>query len=326
MIFRRLWTRAVRNGLPAGGLAFLVAMAIGRTAGAARAPIPDRAADPYRGAIVVDARSGTVLFEERADAIGYPASLVKLMNLLLILERVEAGTLKLGQEVRVDAEAAGMGGSQVYLAENELFSVEELLYAMIVQSANDAAVALAKTVAGSKQGFVRLMNKRAQELGMYRTRFHSVHGLPPGVGQAPDISTARDIATLSLEVLKRPDALRYTATKERGFRNNEFVMRTHNALLHSFPGCDGLKTGYFRLAGYSIAATAKRGAQRVVAVVIGSRERRIRNQQAAELLSLGFQENSDVPSAGRGWDGPVALDICILGRRVDHESEIGSIR
>ena len=116
------------------------------------------------------------------------------------------------------AEASKIGGSQVYLKENEVFPVDELLYALIVQSANDAATALAIHYAGSKEAFVRLMNKRAQEIGMKDTVFHSVHGLPPGKGQLPDVSTPRDIAKLCRELLKKPDALKYTSTKERAFR------------------------------------------------------------------------------------------------------------
>lgn len=255
---------------------------------AGRAPLQPRKADPCLGAIVVNAGTGEVLIEENADAMGYPASMIKLMDLLLVLEQVEQGGATLEQDVRVDAESAGMGGSQVYLAENELFSVNELLYALMIQSANDAAVALAKRLAGSTDEFVKRMNSKAQELGMRRTRFHSVHGLPPGEGQSPDVSTARDIASLSRAVLAHPQALAYTSVTERGFRNDEFMMRTHNPLLRTFDGCDGLKTGYFRKGGFSIAATAERDGVRLVAVVLGSETKQRRNAKAAELLSSGF--------------------------------------
>ena len=216
---------------------------------------------PYSGAIVIDAATGKVLFEDNADAKGYPASITKLMVLLVILDAVEAHRLTLDEPVTVTAQASKIGGSQVYLKDNEVFPVDELLYALIVQSANDAATALAIHYAGSKEAFVELMNRRAQEIGMRDTVFRSVHGLPPGKGQLPDISTPRDIAKLCRELLKKPGALKYTSTRRRPFRADAaepFMMRNHNRLLGRIEGCDGLKTGYFRAAGFSIAATASR--------------------------------------------------------------------
>ena len=133
---------------------------------------------PYSGAIVIDAATGKVLFEDNADARGYPASITKLMVLLVILDAVEAHRLTLNEPVTVTAKASKIGGSQVYLKDNEVFPVDELLYALIVQSANDAATALAIHYAGSKAAFVELMNRRAQEIGMRDTVFRSVHGLP----------------------------------------------------------------------------------------------------------------------------------------------------
>jgi D-alanyl-D-alanine carboxypeptidase (penicillin-binding protein 5/6) len=266
----------------------LLFLALGSGALAARAKIETVAKDPYLGAIVVDAATGRTLFEDNADARGYPASMLKLMNLLIILEKVEQGGLKLDDPVKVPLEAAQMGGSQVYLDPKETFPVDDLLYALVIQSANDAAVALAIHVAGSKEAFVGLMNERAAQLGMKATRFHSVHGLPPGAGQEADTTTARDFATLCREVARKPEALRYTSTRERGFRNDTFLMRTHNSLLAGFDGCDGLKTGYFAAAGFSIAATARRGDVRAIAVVLGSASKQVRDTKAAELLSKGL--------------------------------------
>jgi D-alanyl-D-alanine carboxypeptidase (penicillin-binding protein 5/6) len=265
-----------------------MALVLGTAAQAQRAPIPVVAKDPCAGAIVVDARDGRILFEENADTPAYPASMLKLMDILLILERVEQGTLNLQAPIAITAEAAGMGGSQVYLKENERFSLDELLYALMIQSANDAATALAIHVAGSKDGFVQAMNARARQLGMNATAFHSVHGLPPSKDQKPDVTTARDFAKLCVELAKRKDVFRYTSVPERAFRNGTFVMRTHNALLGTFPGCDGLKTGYYKAAGYSIAATAQRDGARVIAVVLGSVKKDVRDLKARELLSMGL--------------------------------------
>ena len=256
--------------------------------------------------ILVDAASGAVLYEEDPDIMCYPASMVKLMDLLIIVELVEKGALDLQETIPVTAAAATMGGSQVYLKEKEVMSLEDMLYALIVQSANDAATALAIHVAGTKEAFVEMMNRRATELGMTGTVFHSVHGLPPGRGQKPDVSTPRDMATLSRELLTHPAAITYTSETVRKLRadsGNPFIMRTHNNLLGTFEGCDGLKTGYFRKAGWSIAATAKRRGARAIAVVMGSARCKERDAKARELLSHGLLE---ILAASASGGGPVS--------------------
>jgi D-alanyl-D-alanine carboxypeptidase (penicillin-binding protein 5/6) len=249
--------------------------------------------NPYKGAIAVDAATGTVLYEENADAEAYPASITKLMVLLVTLEAVEAGRLTLDEEVKVTAKSSTIGGSQVYLKDNEVFTVDDMLYALMVQSANDAAVALAIHYLGSKAAFVDLMNKRAHEIGMKDTVFHSVHGLPPGRGQLPDVSTPRDIAKLCRKLLENGNALRYTSTWRRPFRTDAevpFLMENHNRLLKELTGCDGFKTGFFWAAGFSIAATARDAGQRVIAVVLGARSEHIRDEKAKKLLTEGLQE------------------------------------
>jgi D-alanyl-D-alanine carboxypeptidase (penicillin-binding protein 5/6) len=256
-----------------------------------RAQIPDRVGSPYTGAITVDAASGKVLFEDHADAPGYPASVQKVMTLMVVLDKASKGALKLDEMVPVPVEASKMGGSQVYLDPRESFPVEELLYALIVESANDAAVALAIHVGGSVEGFVDLMNQNAKAIGMTHTVFHSVHGLPPSQGAEPDVTTARDLALLGRElILKYPQALKYTSTVKREFRNGTFIMR-------SYPGCDGLKTGYYKQAGYSIIATAARNNARVITVVLGADKSKnprhpnsARDEKAAELMTKGFAE------------------------------------
>lgn len=269
-------------------LILLACNLLAQPAWGARAKVTSMAKDPYVSALVIDADSGKVLFAEQADTVVYPASVLKLMNLLIILKQVEQGKLKLTDMVQVTKEAAKTGGSQVYLDPKEQFPVEELLYALTVQSANDTAVALATHIAGSKEGFIALMNKQAAELGMKATRFHSVHGLPPGEGQKPDETTAADLAILCRELAKRPDAFKYTGTKERPFRDNKFLMRNHNHLLGEVDGVDGFKTGYYQAAGFSIATTAKRGGVRIIAIVMGSKDRKVRDAKAQELLAKGF--------------------------------------
>jgi len=248
--------------------------------------------NPYLGAIVVDAATGKVLFEDQADTKGYPASVLKLMDLLIILEKVEQGKLSLQDQVPVSAKAAETGGSQVWLAEKESFTLDEMLYALMIQSANDAAVALAEKVSGTTDGFVELMNQKAKALGMTSTVFHSVHGLPPGKGQEHDVTTARDFSLLCREVLKHKDTLRYTSARERTFRPNAgpkaVIMRSHNHVLGRVEGCDGLKTGYITEAGFSIAVTAQRKGQRVIVMVLDSIDLKTRDAKAAELVEKGF--------------------------------------
>lgn len=250
--------------------------------------------DPYLGAIVVDAGMGHVLFEDHADARGIPASLVKLMDMLLVMEKIEHGELSLNERVRVSAKAASMPESNVGLMQKETFPVEELLYALAVRSANDAAVALAEKVAGSTDAFIELMNARARELGLTNTVFHSVNGLPPAGGEHHSFTTARELAVLCRELLKHPDVLRYTSTRERVFRPNAgkktVKMVTHNHLVGRVKGCDGLKTGYISASGFSIVVTAAREGRRLLVVVLDSQDMKTRDAKAAELLEKGFAE------------------------------------
>ncbi|AOS43899.1 D-alanyl-D-alanine carboxypeptidase DacF precursor [Lacunisphaera limnophila] len=247
--------------------------------------------NPYLSAIVTDAATGAVLIEENADARGFPASITKLMTFFVVIDQVESGRIALTDPVTVSAEAARTGGSQVYLKQGEVFTVDDLLHALMIQSANDAAVALATHAAGSREAFVELMNAKARALGMTSTTFHSPHGLPPSKGQSPDVTTARDLARLSRELIRHGQVLRYSSIKERAFREvaaEPFIMRNHNGLLTAFPGCDGLKTGYFSAGGFSLAATAERNGRRLIAVVLGSEQRVVRDVKARELLERGF--------------------------------------
>jgi D-alanyl-D-alanine carboxypeptidase (penicillin-binding protein 5/6) len=193
----------------------------------------------------------------------------------------------------VTAEASHTGGSRVWLVDKEQITVEELLYALMVKSANDAAVALADHVSGSKEAFVDLMNLKAQELGLHHTVFHSPHGLPPETkkGQEADLSSARDLATLARKLIVETDVLKYSSTAHRDFRHQNGVvikLDTHNHLLGAVPGCDGLKTGFYREAGFSLVATVQRGGRRIIAVILGSPERKLRDTVTTQLIERGF--------------------------------------
>lgn len=249
-----------------------------------------RTGDPYYSAVVINAGTGAILWEDHAAAEAYPASMTKLMNLFIVLDDVQAGRLRLDEPIEIGRETEQIGGRQVWLKTGEVFSVEELIYAMMVHSANDAATALAIHTSGSKAAHAVRMSAKARALGLRSTVFHNVHGLPPGAGQLADTASALDIARLGAALIaEHPEALSYTSVSSRNFRDeNPVRLTSSNKLLGLVPGCDGLKTGYFRAGGFSIAATAERSGRRVIAVVMGCRNADVRNQWAEQLIERGF--------------------------------------
>lgn len=255
----------------------------------------------YAGAIVVDAATGQTLVEDSADVSNPPASMTKLMTFAVVHDKLADGSLTPDTPVKIDASDARMGGTQVYLDARETFSVEELLYAMMIQSANDAAHALARAVAGSVPAFVDLMNAKARSLGMTQTVFRTPHGLPPPSRRVDegDLSTPRDFARLGRHLVQNTDVLKYTSVRERAFGTSRtqgpIMMRNHNNLLGKIAGVDGLKTGYTASAGYCLSATAERNGRRVIAVIMGSfgpgrtiDKGRARDLKMIELIDRGF--------------------------------------
>lgn len=269
-----------------------------------RAAAANKSAAPelgYKSAIVTDAATGNILFEHDADVVSPPASMTKLMTFAVLFDQLAAGTLRLDAPVKIETADARMGGTQVFLDPRETFSVEELIYAMMIQSANDASHALARFSAGSVPAFVELMNAKARDLGMTQTTFRSPHGLPPSTRQVADgdLTTPRDFAILCRYLLTRTNVLKYASVPERDFGTSRpqgpIHMRNHNNLLGKVAGVDGLKTGYTASAGYCLAATAERNGRRIIAVVMGSfgpggqRDYgRTRDRKTIELLERGF--------------------------------------
>ncbi len=244
---------------------------------------------PYKGYVVMEPFTGTIIKADHPDVKVEPASVTKLMLVAVTFDFIKQGKAKLSEIVTTSRKAAKMGGSQVYLKEGEQFSLNDLLYAIIIQSANDACVAVAEHLAGTTDAFVDLMNRKAKELGMRNTHFVSVSGLyvKPNVH---DITTPRDMALLARYLLlKHPEILRYTSVKVRGFRNNTFIMRSHNHLLGRFRGMDGLKTGYYHRAGYNLVATAKRGDQRYIVSLFGASKAKLRDKKIMELMEYAFR-------------------------------------
>ena len=258
---------------------------------------PELKNDPYQSAIVVDARTGKILYENRSAVYSYPASVTTMMTMLLTLEQIDAGIISLNDRVKITPEIAGIGGSGVYLdvRESGAYTVDQMLQCLMIHSANDAAAALAIHVGGTTQGFVDMMNQKARELGMNATKYHTPHGLPPSGGKQPDISNAYDIAILSLAALRHPQTLKYTSTKlawlpTNSLRKEKFMLANRNQLVGKKPysGCDGLKTGYHSKGGFSLAATAKQGNDRVIAVILGCENRNTRDTEIRKLLDKGF--------------------------------------
>ncbi len=252
-------------------------------------PVAGYAESKYdaKSVILMEAETGTVLYEENSDLPLPPASVTKVMTMLLVMEAVDSGQIKLTDMVTVSANAAGMGGSQVYLEENEQMSVDDMLKCVVVSSANDACVALAEFVAGSEEAFVEKMNKRAAELGMTHTSFENTNGLDDDT--VNHVISARDIAIMSAELItKHPKILEYSSIWMDSVRNGEFGLTNTNRLIRFYSGANGLKTGSTSKAGFCISASAKRSGMQLICVVMGAPSRDSRNETAKKLLDMGF--------------------------------------
>jgi D-alanyl-D-alanine carboxypeptidase (penicillin-binding protein 5/6) len=241
---------------------------------------------PCKSAILVEANTGTVLYEKNADEPLPPASVTKVMTLLLVMEAIDSGKIGYGDTVRASANACSMGGSQIYLKENEEMTVEDLLKSVIIASANDAAVALAEHICGSEEAFVDKMNEKAQMLGMKNTHFENTNGLDDTTQN--HVISARDIAIVSRELIKHKKVIEYSSIWMDSIRNGSFGLTNTNRLIRFYNGATGLKTGSTDKAGFCISATAKRGEMELIAVIMGSETRDERNSAATKLLDYGF--------------------------------------
>lgn len=248
-----------------------------------------------KAALLMDADSGQIFYELNIDEPLPVASISKLMTLVLVLEALNDGKVALADLVTTSEYAASMGGSQVWLEPGEQLTLEEMLYAIAVGSANDAAVAAAEYLAGSESAFASLMNQRARELGLIHSEYSNSSGLPPtllGLG-GRQVMSARDVAELARHALTVPRLLEFVSTYEYTMRSNSTkkpVLWNNNKLLRRYQGVDGLKTGFTTEAGYCIAATAKRDELRLIAVVLGSSSEASRESDITKLLDYGFRE------------------------------------
>ncbi len=237
-------------------------------------------------AYLMDAESGTVLLSYNEKNQASPASVTKIMTLLLVCEAIESGQLDLNSEISISKHAASMGGSQVFLEEGERMGVRDLIKSAVIASANDAAVALAEAVAGSEDAFVYKMNERARALQMNNSSFENATGLDDTTSN--HYSCAEDIAIMSRELIKHELITEYSSLWQDTIRNGEFTLTNTNRLVRFYDGCTGLKTGSTDKAGFCMSATAKRGDMHLIAVVMGADTRDDRNELARRLLDCGF--------------------------------------
>lgn len=250
-----------------------------------RAAGPDIAAP---SAILMDAATGTVLYEKNASERLRPASVTKVMTLLLIMEALDTGRIGWDDTVIASEAACAKGGSQVYLESGEEMSMDEMLKSVVVSSANDCATALAEHVAGSESAFVGMMNQRAQELGLLDTNFVNCTGLDDAPEAAEHLTTAHDIAVISRELLKHDRIRDYTTIWMDTVRGGKFGLSNTNKLVRFYQGTTGLKTGYTSAAGHCLAASAKRDGIELIAVVLHCASSADRFSSAKALLDYGF--------------------------------------
>src|SRR5271169_865881 len=272
------------------------------TASAAPAPL-------YKGALLEDADSGRVLMAYNADMEWPPASMAKMMNLLVAQEQINAGRFSGNDPVRISERAAHTGGSRVGLKQGDVYPLRELMKAALVKSANDAAVAVAEKIGGSVEAMVRMMNERARELGMIHTEYQTVDGLPPRPTHDADRTTAYDLAIVGRAIIRETNLLMWSSQEKMDFDNGVCMLNNTNHLIGHFEGCDGLKTGFTFQAGFNVTTTAKRGDMRLIAVILGAPSNAQRFAQAAKVMEWGFDQFTAVSLLRSGQPLPVHVQV-----------------
>jgi len=259
--------------------------------------------------ILMDATTGTVLYEKEADRPLAPASVTKVMTLLLVMEAIDRGQLQWDDMITASANAAGKGGSQVYLEENERMTVRDMVKCVTVASANDCAAALAEAVAGSETEFVERMNRRAAELQMTNTHFANCTGLDDEAGADVHYTSARDIAIMSRELLRHPEIRQFTTIWMDTIRDGTFGLTNTNKLVRFYPDTTGLKTGFTQSAGYCMSASASRDGMELIAAVMHCGSSTDRFESAKALLEYGFAGFTLVDPAGEEEIPRVAVEL-----------------
>lgn len=267
-----------------------------------------------RNGILIEVSTGEILYEKNKDERVAVASLTKMMVQILVLEKIEDGSIKWTDIVTASKNASGMGGTQIWLATGEKMSVRDLFKGMSIVSANDATVALAEYVAGSEEKFVELMNKKAKELGLKNTVYKNVTGLD----EDGHVSSAYDLSVIARELMKHEQIFEFTSSYEDYIRENtpnKYWLVNTNKLVRFYEGTDGLKTGFTDNAGYSMAVTTKRDGMRLLAIVLGEKEGKVRNSETMELLDFGFQ-NYKVDTLKKKGEVVTYLDLDKANKKV----------
>lgn len=240
-----------------------------------------------KSSILIEASTGKILYEKNSNEKFAPASMTKMMSLLLIMENIDNGNLKMDEVIKVSKNASSMGGSQIFLKENEQMTVEDLLKGITIGSANDATVALAERIAGTEDAFVKLMNDKVKELNLKNTNFKNCTGLD----EINHYSSAYDMSIIAKELVKHKTILEFSSIYETYLRKgteNEFWLVNTNKLVRFYNGVDGLKTGYTDEAGYCLTATINKDNMRVIAVVMGEPTSNVRNDEVSNLIDYGY--------------------------------------
>lgn len=250
--------------------------------------VPAHAAGKY-AALVLDASSGTVLFERHADERRHPASLTKIMTLYLLFEALNDGRVTLDQRLKTSAHAAAQAPSSLGLRPGDTIRVEDAIRALVTKSANDVAVVVAEALGGTERKFAQLMTERAHRLGMRNTTFLNASGL----NNSRQYTTAYDMATLALAIRRDfPDKYRYFSTPSFSWKGNEFA--NHNKLLGHYEGTDGIKTGYLQSSGFNLVASVERHGRRLIGIVFGGQSGKLRDRHMKRLLDSGFAKAADI--------------------------------
>lgn len=293
-------------------------------------------AENAKSAIIMEASTGDILFEKNSYEKLPPASMTKIMTMLLIMENIENGNLSWDDEVTASENASSMGGSQIFLEAGEVMSVKDMVKGIAIASGNDAAVAMAEKIAGTEEEFVKLMNNRAKELGLENTNFKNVTGLEA----ENHYSSAHDMAVMARELIKHEKILEFTGTYEDYLRENtdkKFWLVNTNKLVRFYQGVDGLKTGYTGEAGYCLTSTMKRGNMRIITVVMNEPDSATRNSETVKMLDYAFGmykvdtivakgkvvEKREIPSSDKvNIEISAKSDINVLRRKMDKDRDI----
>lgn len=293
-------------------------------------------AENAKSAIIMEASTGDILFGKNSYEKLPPASMTKIMTMLLIMENIENGNLSWDDEVTASENASSMGGSQIFLEAGEVMSVKDMVKGIAIASGNDAAVAMAEKIAGTEEEFVKLMNNRAKELGLENTNFKNVTGLEA----ENHYSSAHDMAVMARELIKHEKILEFTGTYEDYLRENtdkKFWLVNTNKLVRFYQGVDGLKTGYTGEAGYCLTSTMKRGNMRIITVVMNEPDSATRNSETVKMLDYAFGmykvdtivakgkvvEKREIPSGDKvNIEISAKSDINVLRRKMDKDRDI----